>query len=364
MIYLDHHAASPPCEQALAAMEAARESAWANPASVHGAGRAARALLERAREQIAAAIGASPAEVVLTSGGTEACNLALLGMRPERIVTTAIEHPAVARCIDRHESRGVPVERLPILAGSAPAIAPRPGTLLALASVNHETGTILPASELAAEARAAEAVTFVDATQHAGKLALDVGSLGADLVAIASHKLGGPAGAGALWIRRDTPCELSAHSLGGGQERGRRPGTPDVLAAVGFGAACTALATRLAEAPRLAALRDRLEASLLADGWVANAADLPRVATVTSLSLRGARGDTLVAALDLEGVCAASGAACSSGLQEPSPVLRAMYPDEPWRAESALRMSFGPQITDSEVNFALEAVRRVAARST
>jgi cysteine desulfurase len=371
VIYLDHHAATPVCAAARAAMDAAREVAWANPASVHAAGRAARALLERARREVAEAIGAAAADVVLTSGGTEACNLGIGGLggalRGAHAISTRVEHPAVARALDRLEREaGTRVTRLDVPGGRAPDAAAmraalRPDTrVIAVQWVNHETGSVLPIAEYAEVARAAGVALFVDATQAAGKRALDAAALGADLIALASHKLGGPAGAGALWIRRGT--DVAPVLAGGGQERGRRPGTPDVLGAVGFGAACTALPERLAAQPRVARLRERATAALREMGAVINGAAGENVATAVNASVRGARGEELVAALDLEGVCASSGAACSSGLSEPSPVLLAMHPDEPWRAGAALRLSFGPETTESDVETALAALRRVLAR--
>ena len=371
MIYLDHHAATPLCAAARAAMQRAQAQAWANPASVHAAGRASRALLEQARSQVAQALGASSAaEMVLTSGGTEACNLGirgLEGLRGGHVVTTEIEHPAVARAVDALEREAeVRVTRMKALdalppTGAQLAAELRADTrLVAVQWINHETGTMLPVAEYAAVCRAASVPLFVDATQALGKLPVDVSALGADLVAVASHKLGGPAGAGALFVRRG--LRLGPLLLGGAQERGLRAGSPDVLHAVGFGAACGALQERLSAQPRLAPLRDRVQGELSALGAVLNGADAPRAATVVNASFPGRRGDALVAALDLEGVCASSGPACSSGLPEPSPSLRAMYPHQAWRAGAALRLSFGPETTAIEVETALDALRRVLAR--
>ena len=207
--YLDHHAATPLCAAARRAMAEAEASAWANPASVHAAGRKARALLERAREQIAAALGAQPAELVLTSGGTEACNLGVLGSaggpgeRGGHLLTTAIEHPAVGKALARRAAeRSAELTALPVLDGIAPDPAAlrgalRPDTrLVALQWINHETGNVLPIAEYAAVCRAAGVPLFVDATQGLGKLPCDVHALGADLVAFAAHKLGGPSGTG------------------------------------------------------------------------------------------------------------------------------------------------------------------------
>jgi len=370
VIYLDHHAATPLSEAARRAMHEAEPRAFANPSSVHAAGRAARALLERSREQVAAAIAAEAADVVLTSGGTEACNLGVLGMHVPRgahVVTTALEHPAVERAVAQLvRTREVTVTTLSALDGVAPsaealAAALTPHTVLcAVQWINHETGTELPVQAYARVCRAASVPCFVDATQAAGKRAIEVAALGADALALASHKLGGPAGAGALWVRRGV--ELDPRLVGGAQERGRRAGTPDVLCAVGFGAACAELGERLQAQTRLAALAAHVEAGLARLGGTPNGVGGPRVATARNASFAGVRGDELVAALDLEGVCASSGAACSSGLQAPSPVLAAMYPAQAWRAGSALRLSFGPETTEGEAQSALDALQRVLGR--
>lgn len=365
VIYLDHHAAAPPTAAALAAMKAARTGGWANPSSAHAAGRRARALLEGAREAVAAALGSAPADVVLTGGGTEAVALGVLGLgeRVDRVVTTAIEHPAVARSVERLEAAGVTVTWLPVPHGGAPELPAGelgPGTLVATQWVNHETGTVLPVGRWAAACRGAGALLFVDATQGFGKLGLDVRALGATAVAVASHKMGGPAGAGALWVERGV--DLSPPIAGGEQERGRRPGSPDVVSLAGFGAACEELPARLGAMEAVAARRDRLERALVELGAVVNGAQGPRVATVTNASVEGWRGEHLVAAADLEGLCIASGAACSSGLNEPSPVVAAMYPGEPWRAEGAIRASLGPDTTDEDIEGAAAILARVIRR--
>jgi cysteine desulfurase len=368
MIYLDHHAATPVCDAAQEAMAQARAAGWANPASVHAAGRRARALLEGARRQVAEALGVEPADVVLTAGGTEACNLGVWGLpRPARVVTSQVEHPAVARAVARLEGQGAEVVRLGVPAGRAPdpdtlARAIGPGsTLVAMGWVNHETGNVLPVADYAQVCRQHRAHLFVDATQALGKLPVALDTLGADAVAVAAHKMGGPPGAAALWVRRGVACDPV--SAGGAQERGRRAGTPDVVAQVGFGAACAVLPERLGHMATVGGLRDALEARLRALGAVVNGAAGDRVATVTCVSLRGFRGEVVVAALDLEGVCASSGAACSSGLSEPSPVVRAMHPDEPWRAESTLRLSLGPCTHPTDVQVATDAVARIVRRS-
>ncbi|MET0390638.1 MAG: cysteine desulfurase family protein [Polyangiales bacterium] len=378
-VYLDHHAASqvdPRVRAALAELDAAGAH-WANPSSVHNEGQRSRRALERAREQIAAAIGAAPADVVLTGGGTEACNLAVLGSLPDglrgqggaraHVVTTAVEHPAVAEPVDELERAGrIVVTRLPVPEGAPPdaatlAAALTPETrLCAVQWVNHETGTIFPIAEYAAVCRAAQVPLFVDAIQGFGKLPLALETLGADLVALAAHKIGGVAGAGALWVRRS--LALQPLLLGGSQERGRRAGTPDVRAQLGFGLACGLLDERLAAQPRIAGLRDRLETQLVAHGARRNGPEGARVATASNLWFPGRRSDALVAALDVEGVAVSAGAACSSGKSEPSPVLLAMHPSEPARAGASIRFSFGPEVSDIQSENALNACLRVVSR--
>lgn len=355
-------------------MDAARAQGWANPASIHGPGRQSRALLEQARQHVAAAIGASPADVVLTGGGTEACNLGVLGVVDSfpaastvHVVASTIEHPAAAEPLRHCESSGrATVSWFAVPAGRAPDAAALRACftadtrMLVVQWVNHETGTILPVQAYAEACRSAGALCIIDATQALGKLPVNVAALGADVLAFAAHKLGGPAGAGALWVRRSV--QLSPRMLGGAQERGRRAGTPDVVAQVGFGLACELAAERVAAQPRIAALRDAVERGLRELGGLSNAADGARVATVSNSSWRGWRGEALIAALDIEGIACSSGAACSSGTSEPSRVLAAMYPDEAWRAGSALRLSFGVESTESDVESVLTALRRVVAR--
>lgn len=368
MIYLDHHAATPIAPAAIAAMREAEAKAWANPSSVHSAGRAARSVLEAARTRVAKSIGSDSNDLVLTAGGTEACNLGVLGLlgdAPGSIVTTRLEHPAVAVAV---AAAGHEVRWLDWVPGSSAddtidtfknMLTKRPA-LVAVQWVNHETGTLWPMERLANACREAGVSLFVDATQAWGKLPLDVTQLGATAVAIAAHKAGGPAGAGALWVARGT--ELYSRMLGGGQERGRRAGSPDPVTHAGFGATADGIQNRLADQGRLMGLRDRLEGAAVALGGVVNGGEGPRVATATNVSFRGRTGSALVAAMDLEGVCCSSGAACSSGLNEASPVLRAMYPDEPWRAGSALRFSLGPEVTEIDVENAIPALQKVLSR--
>jgi cysteine desulfurase len=366
VIYLDHHAAAPTPDVVRQAMEEAAPIAWANPSSAHSAGRASRRLLESARAEVAESIGASPADVVLTSGGTEACNLGIRGLvrGHDRIVTTAVEHPAVAESVARLRREGLEVVTLPVPAGRPPtpdelAAHLEAGTLVAIQWINHETGTLFPAQAYADACRARGARLFIDATQALGKVAVDVEALSADAVGFAAHKIGGPAGAGACWIRRGLDVEPVLQ--GGSQERGRRPGTTDTLSMVGFGAACVTVPARLECQPRITALRDELEAALASLGGVPNAGP-PRAGTASNVSFMGWKAPLLVAALDLEEVCISAGAACSSGLQEPSAVIQAMYPDAQWRAGSAVRISLGIETTATEIEQALAAFGRVLPR--
>ncbi len=375
MIYLDHHAATPVSPAARRAMDEVRDQAWANPASVHRAGQKARSILEGARNQVAAALGGAAADIVFTAGGTEACNLGIWGLLPStegkpRVVTTEAEHPAVLASAQAAARCGAEILYLPVTGGRLPApeqVRERVNerTVVAVQWVNHETGTINPIEPYAEVCAEAGARFFVDATQAFGRIPVQAYE-GVHAMAVASHKIGGPAGAGALWVNRTT--DLAPRLHGGAQERGRRPGSPDVVHIAGFGAACAALPERLASMPHVARLRDRLEAFLKQHEAIVNGTGKPsealaRVASVTNVSVRGRKGPVLVMALDLEGVCASSGSACSSGLSEPSRVLRAMYPDEPWRAESALRMSLGPELSDADIDAAIGALERVLARN-
>lgn len=369
MIYLDHHAATPLAPAVRAAMARVHERAWANPASVHGAGRSARAEVESARRILAESVGATPSDLVFTSGGTEACNLGVFGLAEgaRHVLTSELEHPAVLAAVRALEQRGAAVTRLPLSDARPPSPSALASALhdetdlVALQWVNHETGTIAPVHEYATVCRARGVPLLVDASQALGKLPCDVAALGASAVVFTASKVGGPTGAAALYVERSRA--LAVQSFGGAHERGRRAGTPDVAALAGFAAALEALPARLRAMPQVAARRDRLEAACVALGALVNGAEAARVATVSNLSVPGWRGDVLVAALDVEGLCASSGAACSSGLGAPSPVLQALYPDAAWRAESALRLSLGPETGDDELARALAILRRVLPRT-
>jgi cysteine desulfurase len=359
VIYLDHHAATPTSPTARRAMD---EAPFGNPESAHAFGRRARAAVERARRQVATSVGAEPSEVIFTSGGTEACNLAVLGVgTPRRIVSSALEHPAVR---EAWHVRGVPVVELPLAPGRAPTVAAlerevREGDLVVLQQASHETGVLADIAAFARITQERGAWLVVDAVAAYGRIALQPTVRAADAVMLASHKVGGPAGAGALIVGRGVA--LAPQVVGGGQERGRRGGTSDVRALVGFGAAAETIPGRIAAMTEVARLRDRLEDALVGLGARVNGEGL-RTASVTHVSLPGWRGAELVAALDLEGLAASAGAACSSGLTAASPAMQAWFPDDPERGAGTLRLSLGPETTEDDVDRAIEILRRVVAR--
>ncbi len=374
-VYLDWNATTPPHPAVLEAMRAAADVAWANPASVHGPGRRARALVEEAREAVAALVGLDPRDAVLTSGGTEANNLALAlpfgegeGSRRRALVVSRIEHPSIVRTAEALGRRGVLVVWVePLPSGVLPAAAFAEAVertqaeadvrLVVLQAVNHETGVVQPVAEVAAIAHGSGALLHVDAVQAVGRLSRDAWS-GADLVSVAAHKIRGPKGIGALCTRAG--LKVRPLLFGGAQERGVRPGTQDPIACAGFAeAARRAREAGPAAYARVAEQRDRLEAELVALGGLVNG-EGPRAPHVTNLSWPGWRGDELCAALDLEGVAVSSGSACSAGTAEPSPIITAMTGSA--RAASAVRVSLGEDTTPEEVTSAICAFRRVLRR--
>jgi cysteine desulfurase len=359
-VYLDWNATTPPLEAVVAVMAETARQAWGNPASVHGSGRRARDVVETAREEVALLVGASPRDVIFTSGGTEANNLAL--HRAPALVTSWLEHPSVTRVAEALEGEGRPVRWLPIPPSGclspdalAEALVGLPeGALVAVAAANHETGVIQPLEALAEVARRAGARLHVDAVQAVGKLPAGILAV-ADTLSLAAHKIRGPKGIGALVHRPErAPRPLL---LGGSQERGRRPGTVDPVAAAGFRVAATWARASLIEREALRQLRDRIEAVLLLKGAAVNGGEAARLAHITNLSFPGHAGDELVAALDLLGVAVSSGSACSAGTTEPSKIISAMLGVE--RARGAVRVSLGDATTGPEVEFALGAFERV-----
>ena len=374
--YLDWNATAPLRLEARAAIAAALELAG-NPSSVHAEGRAARRLVEQARVKVAALAGADPALVTFTSGGTEANMLALTpdlqsGEKKgacTRLLVSAIEHVSV-RAGGRFAPEAVEeiavtpkgVVDLDALAKRLAALPKGERVLVSVMLANNETGVIQPISDIAAIAHEAGALLHVDAVQAAGRIRCDIRELGADLLTISAHKLGGPKGAGAL-IRRDEALRPAPLMRGGGQERRLRAGTENVAGIAGFGAAAEAAARDLkADAARMAALRDRLEAGLKAatPRVIIFGAEAERVPNTTLFALPGAKAETAVIALDLEGFAVSSGAACSSGKVKPSHVLAAMGA-APELARGGIRVSLGWSTTEADIDRFLNAWIKVAS---
>jgi cysteine desulfurase len=337
-------------------------AAVGNPSSVHGFGRAARARLETARGQVAALVGARPAQLVFTSGGTEANNLALTGAGRERVLVSAIEHDSVLKAA---AAETIPVDRRGVLdlAALERLLATRPEPCqVAVMLANNETGVIQPVAEAARIAHEHGALIHCDVVQAAGKIPVDFNALGVDLMTVSGHKLGGPAGVGALIVADHVT--LTAQQRGGGQERGRRAGTENLAGIVGFGTAAEIAAAELGAMAKLADLRDGLEqrATAAVPGAVVFGRDAPRLSNTTCLALPGLSSEVQVMALDLAGVAVSAGSACSSGKVQPSHVLRAMGADAA-TAGSAIRISLGWGSTAEDVDRFLEAWCALAARS-
>jgi len=337
--YLDYNATAP-VKPAVARAMAEALGVVGNASSVHGFGREARRRIEDARTEVAALVGARPDQIVFTSGGTESNNLAL-GASRGAVVVAATEHVSVlaaaptALVAPVRPDGVIDLEALAaLLSGSG-----RPA-LVAVMLANNETGVIQPVGEVAALARSQGAATHSDAIQAAGKLAIDFPALGVDLMSLSAHKLGGPQGVGALVV--GDRIELAPRALGGGQERRRRAGTEAVPAIVGFGEAARLARAELASFQRLSALRDELERRVLesAPEVRLHGGGAPRLPNTSCFSTAGLSSEVQVIALDLAGVAASAGAACSSGKVEPSHVLRAMGASES-ETRSAIRVSFG-----------------------
>ncbi len=372
-IYLDHAATTPLRPEALEAMLPFLGGTFGNPSSAHSFGRAARSALDDAHERLASALGGTAREIVITSGGTEANNLAIKGAawagkaHGHRLVATAVEHHAVGHTLRHLEKFGfdvviVPVDRHGrVDPDQLDSLLDDRTTLVSVMLANNEVGTLQPVREIADRLRARRGILFhVDAVQAAPWLDLDVGALGADLVTISAHKFEGPKGVGALWVRRGT--QLLAQLHGGSQERHRRAGTENVAGAVGMAVAYErACADRSTAAIRLLALRLRLAAACMAvDGVELTRHPTERLPGLLSLLVRDADGTAISVALDLEGIDASTGSACTSGSAEPSHVLSAMgYTDI--EALGALRLSLGRATTDAEVDEACLVVPRVLA---
>jgi cysteine desulfurase len=373
-VYLDWNATAPLRPQAREAMVAALDTIG-NPSSVHAEGRAARRLVDDARRRVAALVGAEPGDVVFTSGGTEANALALApgmaGGGPQVLLVSAIEHPSVlaggrfaADAVikvpvgpDGIVDLGALEQRLATLERDG-----RGRALVSLMHANNETGVVQPIAAAAAIVHQAGGLLHVDAVQGAGRIPCDINDLGADLLTISGHKLGGPQGVGALVRRANAPNWAEPLIKGGGQERGARAGTENVAAIAGFGAAAEAATRdRDAERQRLGALRDRLEASLKVDFPDATVfgAEAERLPNTSLFAVPGAKAETAVIGLDLGGVAVSSGAACSSGKVAPSHVLAAMGVPAPL-ARGAVRVSIGYATQETDIDRFLAAWTRLA----
>ena len=371
MHYLDHNASSPLRPEALAAMERAL-AIGGNPSSVHGRGRAARAIVEEAREQVASLIGARAQDMIFTSGGTEANALALWGAiggaaeageRITRLFVSAIEHDSVLASASAIAERSVgtrltliPVTKDGVIDLDALSDGMREGkgrALIAVMAANNETGVIQPLAAIAALAREYNAVLLVDAVQAAGKTDMDFSA--ADYLSLSAHKIGGPQGVGALVVKESVP--FAAQMLGGGQERGLRAGTENVSGIAGFGAAA-AIAEDASNT-----LRDAFEAQLLrvVPDAVIFGTNAPRLGNTSNFALPGITAETALMALDLDGVMVSSGAACSSGKVKPSHVLKAMGVADDL-ARSALRVSFGWNSVQADVDAVIASFAKLAQR--
>jgi cysteine desulfurase len=361
--YFDHNATTPPDPAVIEAVARALGEDFGNASSVHHFGQRAKALLDEARTSIGQLIGAEPAEIVFTSGGTESDNLALRGAAEalestgkRHIITSSIEHEAVLNTVKALTKRGwtstlLPVDATGIVApASLAAVISRETAIVSVMHANNEIGTIQPIADLAAIAHEHGALVHTDAVQSVAKIPVDVRALGVDLLSLSAHKFNGPKGAGALWIRRGT--RLVATMTGGKHERNRRGGTENVPGIAGMGVAARLAKGKLdGDAGWIAALRDRLEAGILeaVQGTIVNGARVPRVPNTTNISFDGVEAESLLIALDLEGFAVSTGSACSSGTLEPSHVLRAMnLPSH--RTQNSIRFSLGAGNTEAQVD--------------
>jgi cysteine desulfurase len=372
-IYLDHAATSPLRPAVLEAMLPYLREHGGNPSSLHASGRRARQGVDEAREVIAEAIGAQPREIVFTGGGTEADNLAIKGVawagtpRGRHIVTTSVEHKAVLNSVAILERSHFEVTLLPVdqfgrvdPQAVADALTDRT-TLVSVIAANNEVGTIQPIAAIGEIVRGHPARFHVDAVQAAAHERIDVDSWQADLVSLSAHKLGGPQGVGALFVRRGTTMLPQLH--GGSQERQRRAGTENVAGAVGFGAAVALTRAGMdVEIERQRTLSARLRDGLLSlDGVTLTGHPVVRLSNNVSVVVAGVEGGDLVAALDLEGVEVSTGSACTSGSTDPSHVLLAMGIDQEL-AHGSIRITTGPETTEADVDRALEIFGAVLPR--
>jgi len=374
-VYFDYNATTPLTPEVIDAVAAASRDVFGNASSIHRFGQQAKALLDDARTNIASIIGGDPSEVVFTSGGTEADNFAIRGAAEaaeptgrRHLIASAIEHEAVLNTLRALARRGwrttlLPLDQSGVLSPDRLRDAITTDTaLVSVMHANNEIGTIQPIAALAAIAHEHGALMHTDAVQSVGKIPVDVRALGIDLLSLSAHKFNGPKGAGVLWIKRGT--RMQPTMTGGKHERNRRAGTENVPAIAGLGVAARLAAAKLdAEGVRVAALRDRLENQILANvaGTTVNGARDVRVPNTTNISFDRIEAESLLIALDLEGVAVSTGSACSSGTLEPSHVLKAMGLT-PHRTQNSLRFSLGMCSTDAEVDYVAGILPRLVEK--
>lgn len=390
-VYLDNNATTQPLPEVVEALGVASRDLWANPSSVHRFGQQVRQRIELARQSVAALIGAKERELIFTSGGTEADNLALFGITPDlsklTLITTKVEHAAVREPAERIEQRGgtvcyAPVDREGrVLAEPLEALLREHAvagrvTLVSIQWANNETGVIQPIERIAQAVnqvridaekqgvRRLHAYLHLDATQAVGKLPVDVAQIGCDLLTLAAHKFHGPKGVGALWLRRGV--QVSRTQLGGAQERDRRGGTENVPGIIGMGVAAEHAKAFVHDhdaIARIKELRDQLEQGLCQalPTTVINSGGADRLWNTTNLGFPGIEAEAVLLGLSEQGICASAGAACSSGSLDPSPVLLAMGIPEPV-AHGSVRFSLSRMTTQANIDRALEVVPKVVGR--
>ena len=374
-VYFDHNATTPVDPSVIDLMTRVLQQEFGNASSIHHFGQRAKGILDDARTAVADLLKAEVSEVVFTSGGTESDNFAIRGVAEalevtgrRHLIASAIEHEAVLNTFKALARRGWTTTLLPVGTsgivepGALEAALTDQTALVSVMHANNEIGTVQPVAELARIAHARGALFHTDAVQSVGKIPVDARTLGADLLSLSAHKFSGPKGAGALWIKRGT--RVAAILTGGKHERNRRAGTENVAAIAGLGAAA-ALATgkMSAEAARLSALRDRLENEILAaiPDTAINGARDARVPNTTNISFGGVEAESLLIALDLEGVAVSTGSACSSGTLEPSHVLRAMgFPVH--RTQNSIRLSLGAGNTDEQVDYVVSKLPAIVEK--
>jgi cysteine desulfurase len=370
-VYLDNNATTPLLPEVFEAMRPYFAEHFGNASSIHHHGQETRAATERARESVAGLLGCKPSEIVFTSGGTEADNLAILGVvrAGDHVITSTVEHHAVLNSCKHLEAMGcevtyVPVDGRGLVDPDDVRRTVRPRTrLVTIMMANNETGVLQPVEEIGKIAGETDVYFHTDAVQAAGKVAIDVNRLGCDLLSISGHKLHGPQGVGALYVRKGTVLEPIFY--GGSHERSRRAGTENVPGIIGLGKAAQLAVEALVrdDLAQMSAMRDHIEQKILAEveATGVNGSGAPRVPNTTNIHFDYIEGEALVIALDLKGLAVSTGAACSSGAIEPSHVLTAMgLPSEIARA--SLRFSLGKQNNAEDVQFASDLVPQTVAR--